>query len=61
MRGGGIIELNKMLAIEAKLDALMKKMSNQERRNQLAYQVGTMEGGEQKSIIDEGLAHEGSY
>ena len=28
MRGGGIIELNKMSAIEAKLDALMNKMNN---------------------------------
>ena len=28
LRGAGIIELNKMSAIEAKLDALMNKMSN---------------------------------
>ena len=34
LREGGIIELNKMSAIEVKLDALITKMSNQERRNQ---------------------------
>ena len=28
MRGGGMIELNKMSTIEAKLDALMSKMNN---------------------------------
>ena len=39
----------------------MNKMSNQERRNQSAHQVGTVEGGEQKGIADEGLAHEGPY
>ena len=59
LRGGGIIELNKVSIIEAMLDALMNKMSNQEGRNQLAHQVGTVEGGEQKSITNE--AHEGPY
>ena len=29
LKGGGAIELNKMSAIEAKLDALMSKMNNQ--------------------------------
>ena len=61
LRGGGIIELNKTSTIEAKLDALKNKMSNQKIRNQSAHQVGTREGGEQKSITDEGLAHEGPY
>ena len=28
MRGGGVIELNKMSAIEAKLDAIMTRMNN---------------------------------
>ena len=53
--------LNKMSAIEAKLDALMSKMNNQERRSYLANAVGIEEGGEQECIIDEGLAHEGPY
>ena len=33
LRGSGVIELNKMLAIEAKLDALVNKVNMQERRN----------------------------
>ena len=61
MRRGGVIELNRMTAIEAKLDALMNKLGNQERRMHSAHEVGTMEGNEQKSIIDEGLSHEGPY
>ena len=32
LRGNGVIELNKMSAIEAKLDALMNKVSMQERK-----------------------------
>ena len=27
----------------------------------LVYEVGTLEGNEQKSITDEGLSHEGVY
>ena len=61
LRGGGIKEINNMLAIEAKMDALMNKMSNQERRNQSAHRVGTMKRGEKKSLTDEGLSHEGPY
>ena len=50
-----------MSAIEAKLDALMNKMNNQDKRNQSAHLVGTAEGDEQKCIADEGLAHKGPY
>ena len=50
-----------MSAVEVKLDALMNKMSNQERRNQSAHQMGIVEEGEKKCITDEGLAHEGPY
>ena len=53
MRGGGVIELNKMSAIEEKLDTLMSKMNHQEKRVHLAH-----EGGEKKCIVDEGLLHE---
>ena len=56
---GGVIELNRMSAIKAKLDALMSKMNNQERRSHSTNAVGIEEGGEQKCITDEGLAHEG--
>ena len=58
---GGVIELNRMTAIEAKLDALMNKMGNQERRMHLAHEVGKVERNEQKSSVEEGLAHEGPY
>ena len=61
LRGGGVIELNRMTAIEAKLDALMNKLGNQDRRMHLAHEVGTIEGNEQKSITDERLAYEGPY
>ena len=57
---GGVIELNKMTAIEAKLDVIMNRLNNQERRNHSAHEVGIVEDDEKK-CVDEGLAHEGSY
>ena len=60
-RGCGMLELNRMTAIEAKLDALMSKMSTRERRSHSANAVGIEEGGEKKFIADEGLTHEGPY
>ena len=50
-----------MLAIEAKLDVIMTRMNNQERRNHAVKEMGIMEGVEQKSVADLGLAHEGPY
>ena len=50
-----------MTTIEEKLDALMNKLGNQDRRMHSTHEVGTMEGNEKKSVIDEGLAHEGPY
>ena len=44
-----------MLAIEAKLDTLMNKVSMQERSNRSAHLVGTVEN-QQKGLNDEGLA-----
>ena len=58
---GGVIELNMMSAIEAKLEALMSKMGHEERKVHSTHEVGTVEGVEQKCIADEGLAHEGPY
>ena len=49
-----------MLAIEAKLDALMRKMNNQERRSQLANAVGIDDGIEQKQT-GLGLTHASPY
>ena len=50
-----------MSVIEAKLDALISKISHQERRVHSTYEVGTMEGHEQKNVLEKGLAHEGPY
>ena len=61
MKGSGVIELNRMTAIEAKLDALIHKMGNQERRMHSAHEVGIVERNEQNSSAKEGLAHEGHY
>ena len=58
---GGVIELNKTTVIQAKLDALMNRLGNRDRRMHSTHEVGTMEGNEQKSVTDEGLAHEGHY
>ena len=46
LRAAGEIELNKMTAIEVKLDAIMNKMNNQERRSHTVNEVGIVEGGE---------------
>ena len=61
LRTGGVIKLNKMSAIEAKLDTIIKRMNNQERRGHSYNEVGIVEGAEQKSIVEQGLAHEGPY
>ena len=52
-----MIELNKMAAIEAKLDVIMNKLNNKERRNHSAHEVGIVEDDEKKN--EEGLDHEG--
>ena len=39
-----MIELNKMIAIEAKLDAIMNRMNNQERRSHSVNEVGIVNG-----------------
>ena len=56
-----MIDLNRMIAIEEKLDALMNKMGNQDRIMNSAHEVETIERNEQKSSAKEGLAHEGPY
>ena len=50
-----------MSAIESKLNAIMSRMSSQERKSHSANKVGNMEGTEHKCVVDEGLAHEGPY
>ena len=56
-----MIELNRMTAIESKLNALMNKFENQDRRMHSEHEVGTVEGNKKKSSVDEGIAHEGPY
>ena len=50
-----------MTPIEAKLDALMNKIGNHDKRMHLAHEVGIIDGNEQKTSAKEGLAHEGPY
>ena len=50
-----------MTAIEAKLDALMNMLGNNERRMHTALEVGTIDEGEKRKSVDEGLTHEGPY
>ena len=44
LREGGVIELNKMSAIEVKLDTIMNRMNNHERKGNSGNEVGTVEG-----------------
>ena len=39
-----MIELNKIPTIEAKLDAIMNRMNNQEIKSHSAHEVGIVEG-----------------
>ena len=42
-RGKGVMELSKMTAMEAKLDAIMHKMEKQERKMHTAHEIGVVE------------------
>ena len=56
-KGSRVIELNKMTAMEEKLDAIMHKLGNQEKRMHFAHEIGAMErNGTRRSVegpIDE--------
>ena len=56
-----MIELNKIPTIEAKLDAIMNRMNNQEIKSHSSHEVGIVEGIEQKSVAEQGVAYEGAY
>ena len=56
-----MIELNWMTAIKPKLDALMSKMGNHERRMHSANEVGTVDKNKKRNSPEERLAHEGPY
>ena len=42
-RGKIVMELSKMTAMEAKLDAIMHRMDNQERKMHTAHEIGAVE------------------
>ena len=59
-KGSGVIELNKMTAMEAKLDAIMHRMDRQEKRLHSAHEIGVVDReGMRRSA--EGLAKEDPY
>ena len=45
LRGSGLIELNRMTVIEAKLDVVMNKLGSNERRMHTAHEVGAVKEG----------------
>ena len=59
-KGSGVIELNKMTPMEAKLDAIMHKLGNEEKKMHYAHEVGAVErDGIRRSV--EGLINEAPY
>ena len=59
-RGSRVIELNKMIAMEAKLDAIMHMMDKQDKKLHFANEIGAVErGGIRRSV--EGSADEDPY
>ena len=42
-KGKGVMELSKMTAMEAKLDAIMHRMDKQERKMHTAHEIGAVE------------------
>ena len=59
-KGSGVIELNKMTSMEAKLDAIMHKMDKHENRYHYAHEIGAVDReGMTRSV--EGLAEEDPY
>ena len=61
LRGSGLIKLNHMIAIEAKLDAVMNKLGSNERRMHTALEVEIVDEGERRKSDEEGSNHERPY
>ena len=59
LRESGLIGLDKMTAIELKLDAIMNKLGNNEKRMHTAHEVGAVNEGMRSS--DEGPVEEEPY
>ena len=49
LRGSGLIEMNRMTAIEAKLDAVINKLGSNERRMHTAHEAGAVNEGTRSS------------
>ena len=49
MRGNGLIGLDRTIAIEAKLDAIMNKLSSNKKRMHTAHEVGAVREGRRNS------------
>ena len=58
-RGNGLIGLDRMIAIEAKLDAVMNRIGNNERMMHIENEVGAVEERNRRSA--EGLTEEEPY
>ena len=60
-KGSGVIELNKMIAMDVKLDAIMHKLGNQEKRMHYVHEIGVVnKDGTRRSVegpIDEDPYH----
>ena len=56
----GVIELNKMISMEAKLDAIMHRMDKQDKKLHSAHEIGAIERGRIKRSV-EGSADEDPY
>ena len=61
LKGSSVIDLNRMTAIEAKLDAMMNKLGNNERRMHIVHEVGIVDEGEKRNSVEEGPTHESPY
>ena len=59
LRGSGLIGLDRMKTIEAKLDAVMNKLGNNEKRMHIAHEVGAVKEGMRSSA--EGPVEEEPY
>ena len=60
VRGSGVIKLNKMIAMEAKLDVIMHKMDKQDKKLHSAHEIRRVErGGIRRGA--KGLADEYPY
>ena len=53
LRGSGLIELNRMISIEAKMDAVMNKLGSNARKMHNAHEAGAVNKGTRSNV--EGL------